>query len=198
MLRVFVYYGDFICTANMHILSHLAKYVRIWGPLWTHSSFGFENKNGHFKYFFMAKLILLTSYCLMLMYDAHFNVYKKSFVTLSHQRFCIISTVEFCLLQDQTCCRWCWQQTLSFPRPPPQGFRTYAVGKRIVKTLSLQESTAISHSGPIEVFYRLYKENSLYYSTSYGRATDSKRDSTSTVITGVKTKSILDALNSLH
>lgn len=43
-------YGNRCCTANAH-LSHLSKYVRLWGPLWTHSSFGYENKNGHIKNF---------------------------------------------------------------------------------------------------------------------------------------------------
>ena len=53
------------------------------------------------------------------------------------------------------------------------GCHTYAVGKQLAKTLSLEESSTISHSGPIEVFYRLYK---MYYSTSYGKASDGMRD----------------------
>ena len=28
-------YGESSCTHNCHLLSHLAKYVRLWGPLWT-------------------------------------------------------------------------------------------------------------------------------------------------------------------
>lgn len=35
-------YGEASCTANAHLLTHLTKYVRLWGPLWTHSAFGFE------------------------------------------------------------------------------------------------------------------------------------------------------------
>ena len=45
-------YGESSCTANAHLLSHLAKYVRLWGLLWTHSAFGFENKNGQLKHLF--------------------------------------------------------------------------------------------------------------------------------------------------
>ena len=41
-------YVDQICTSNAH-LSQLPKNVRLWGPLWTHSVFGFENKNGQLK-----------------------------------------------------------------------------------------------------------------------------------------------------
>lgn len=48
-------YGDNSCTANAHSLSHIPKYVRMWGPLWTHSAFGFENKNGHIKNMFHSK-----------------------------------------------------------------------------------------------------------------------------------------------
>jgi len=40
-------YGISSCTLNAHCLSHLAMYVRLWGPLWTHSLFGYESLNGH-------------------------------------------------------------------------------------------------------------------------------------------------------
>lgn len=40
-------YGNVCCTLNSHLLIHLTKYVRLWGPLWTHSAFGFESLNGH-------------------------------------------------------------------------------------------------------------------------------------------------------
>ena len=45
-------YGESSCTMNSHLLSHLCKFVKLWGPLWTHSAFGFENKNGHLKRLF--------------------------------------------------------------------------------------------------------------------------------------------------
>ena len=48
-------YGEKSCTANVHSLTHLPKYVRLWGPLWTHSAFGFESKNGHLKHLFHAR-----------------------------------------------------------------------------------------------------------------------------------------------
>lgn len=41
-------YGDNSCTLNAHSLTHLTTYVRLWGPLWTQSLFGFESYNGHF------------------------------------------------------------------------------------------------------------------------------------------------------
>ena len=48
-------YGDRSCTANAHLLIHLPKYVRLWGPLWTHSAFGFESYNGQLKYLFHSR-----------------------------------------------------------------------------------------------------------------------------------------------
>ncbi len=31
---------------NVHLVHHLAHYVRMYGPLWTHSCFSFESLNG--------------------------------------------------------------------------------------------------------------------------------------------------------
>ena len=39
--------GDTSCPLNSHLLIHLTKYVRLWGPLWTHLAFGFESMNGY-------------------------------------------------------------------------------------------------------------------------------------------------------
>ena len=40
-------YGNKSCTLNALLIIHLCHYVRVWGPLWTHTLFGFENFNGH-------------------------------------------------------------------------------------------------------------------------------------------------------
>ena len=34
------------CVFNVHLLTHLAHFVRQFGPLWSHSCFSFENANG--------------------------------------------------------------------------------------------------------------------------------------------------------
>ena len=39
--------GEKHCTLNANLLIHLTKYVRLWGPLWTHLAFGFESMNGY-------------------------------------------------------------------------------------------------------------------------------------------------------
>ena len=52
-------YGIEACTANLHSLLHLTDFVQLWGPLWTHSLFGFESMNGHVrKYFHGTQQIL--------------------------------------------------------------------------------------------------------------------------------------------
>ena len=48
-------YGERHSTHNMHLLPYLCKYVRLWGPLSMHSTFSFENRNGHLKYLFHGK-----------------------------------------------------------------------------------------------------------------------------------------------
>ena len=37
-------YGESNCTANTHMLLHLPKYTRLWGPLWTHQLLGTKAK----------------------------------------------------------------------------------------------------------------------------------------------------------
>lgn len=40
-------YGETAMTFNVHLLTHLAKSVKLWGPLWAHSAFVFESANGN-------------------------------------------------------------------------------------------------------------------------------------------------------
>ncbi|XP_051807764.1 uncharacterized protein LOC127535044 isoform X2 [Acanthochromis polyacanthus] len=44
--RVQLIYGEAQMTSNVHLLTHLCKSVKLWGPLWAHSAFVFENANG--------------------------------------------------------------------------------------------------------------------------------------------------------
>ncbi len=48
-------YGNNSCTHNAHLLCHMSKFVRLWGPLWTQSTFDFESKHGHLKHLFHGK-----------------------------------------------------------------------------------------------------------------------------------------------
>ena len=48
-------YGKASCTYNMHQLYHVANYVKLLGPLWTHSAFCTESKNGQLKHMYHGK-----------------------------------------------------------------------------------------------------------------------------------------------
>ena len=50
-------YGDRMCVLNVHLLSHMANFVQLWGPLWTHSAFGYESMNGYVKSMLCVHLI---------------------------------------------------------------------------------------------------------------------------------------------
>ncbi len=42
-------YSERHCTWNVHDLIHIVSHVRLWGPLWGFSMFGYENMNGFVK-----------------------------------------------------------------------------------------------------------------------------------------------------
>ena len=50
----------------MHGLLHFVHYVRMWGPLWTHSMFGFENMNGYLKKQFHSTKSILPQLAFMI------------------------------------------------------------------------------------------------------------------------------------
>ena len=43
-----VFLGISNCSVNIHSLLHLAFYVKLFGPLWTHSAFAFEGQMQNF------------------------------------------------------------------------------------------------------------------------------------------------------
>ena len=46
LITMIVHLGKRHCTLNVHLTSHLCHYVRLYGPLWTHSAFPFEDFMG--------------------------------------------------------------------------------------------------------------------------------------------------------
>ena len=48
-------YGEASCTYNMHQLHYVANYASLLGPLWTHSAFCTESKNGQLKHMYHGK-----------------------------------------------------------------------------------------------------------------------------------------------
>ena len=73
------FYGEINCTHNLHLLQHLPKYVKMWGPLWTHSTFCFENKNNLIQIYFTEQLISVSKCYSTSMLNPQFNIlHKKS------------------------------------------------------------------------------------------------------------------------
>ena len=60
-------YGEMSCTHIAHLLFHIPKFVRLWGPLWTHSTFDFEHKHGQPKHLFHGKNNIIKHLLLILM-----------------------------------------------------------------------------------------------------------------------------------
>ena len=42
-------YPEEMCKPNSHSLIHICRFVKLWGPLWAYSMFGYENMNGFLK-----------------------------------------------------------------------------------------------------------------------------------------------------
>ena len=158
-------YGERSCTMNAHLLTHLAKYVRLWGPLWTHSAFGFENKNGHLKYLFHSRSDFVDQLV--------FNMDVQQTLQLIQP-----------ILQEQES-----DETLKllqyFGGDAPRrnmkqvGDSTYAVGKIEQKELTRIEKQVLrTFSGSsVQSCTRIFHQGTLYHSRRYAKGLG-KRDST--------------------
>lgn len=94
-------YGEKSCTANSHMLTHLPKYVRLWGPLWTHSAFGFESKNGHLKHLYHSQADIVDQLV--------FNIDVQQTLQLLHpelQQKASTETLDFLLAMNGNAPRW--------------------------------------------------------------------------------------------
>ena len=156
MLRDFIallpeLYGEKSCTANAHLLSHLPKYVRLWGPLWTHSAFGFESYNGHLKYLFHSRAEIVDQLV--------FNVDVQQTLQLLYPYLLKSESAELLdFLSRKT-------QNRAMHKI---GEHTYILGKTMRKHISAEESEllGIPH-GTIETFTRVYHNGTIYHSSLY-------------------------------
>ena len=143
-------YGEASCTANAHLLSHLVKYVRLWGPLWTHSAFGFESKNGQLKHFFHGKAEI--HHQLLFNIDVSYTLQHIHMKLLQHESDKTLSYLNY---------------SHSRPNMTCVGDHAYIVGKCVLTTPTNEQSSALGHSGNIEVYFRLLKDGIMYHSTGY-------------------------------
>lgn len=141
-------YGDRSCTANLHSISHIPMYVRLWGPLWTHSAFGFESKNGHIKNMFHSK----SSVTDQLVFAA--DVAQT------------LNLVQPVLEKKENPITLSYLQTMA-RHPPRQSMtkleeHTYAVGKIKIATLSNNEASLLAKVHA-QVFFRAFHNGMLLY-----------------------------------
>ena len=164
-------YGESSCTANAHLLSHLTKYVRLWGPLWTHSAFGFESKNGQLRRLFHGNSEIDIVHQLLFNVDISCTLVQvqkqlqevESEKTLMYLNLCHGS--GFVPRASMMCI----------------GTNTYILGNCKSVTPTPEQSAAIgitSTDVTLEAFSRMYKEGVIYHSSSYLRSGVRKRDDT--------------------
>ena len=166
-------YGERSCTANLHLLTHLAKYVRLWGPLWTQSAFAFESKSGHLKHLFHGKSNII--------HQLLFNIDVSYTLQSVHKH---LTDCE----SEQTLHYLC--KPLHRKNMTTIGDHSYIVGRYNITTPTMEQSNALSYNGKIQIFFRMFKNGVIYHSTGYQRATRGKRNNTYCCFRGTDGSSI--------
>ena len=144
-------YGESSCTANAHLLLHMAKYVRLWGPLWTHSSFGFENKNGQLKHLFHGKSQIVDQLIFNVDVSYTLQLYAEPALVLQSGQKSNMTNI---------------------------GRHTYIIGKQTTTVPTQEQASALGSSGNILVFLRMQKNGVVFHARRYSRALTGKRNNT--------------------
>ena len=144
-------YGERSCTANSHALEHIPQFIRHWGPLWTHSAFGFESKNGHLKNTIHGKCHALDQ--LVFAVDAALTLEKKK-NTLNTDND---DTIHF--IANMTGHAPRANMTLA-------GEHLYKIGQSSAKSLSDEEACVVG-SQQAPVFGRAFYNGVVFHSCSY-------------------------------
>lgn len=158
-------YGEISCTANAHLLLHLTKYVRLWGPLWTHSAFGFESKNGHLKRLIHGRGNIIP--------QLMFNVDVSQTLQLLHTKLVETESPETTNFLNSS------SKLAPRSNMTEIGEHTYMVGHCLVKSPTSEESSAIGTEEATPFFSQLYKNQMLYHAANrFPNGQHGKRDST--------------------
>jgi len=152
-------YGENSCTHCTHLLFHLTKFVRLWGPLFTHSTFHFEHKHGQLKHLFHGKTQIINQLL--------FNVDLSITLQLLYPQLLEI--------EDDDVISFLTKNRRSLSNMTSIGAHTYVVGKVKQEKLSPERSRVIRR-GSARLFSRLYKNGMLYYATEYSKGCTGKRD----------------------
>ena len=155
-------YGDSACTHNVHLLTHLSKYVRLWGPLWTHSTFGFESKNGYLKNFFhgrntVHKQLIFNSDALVTLQFLRAHIEQDSKVSA------FLDSVSFKKMRSNMI---------------PISEHCYRVGTSTLVKLTREQSSVLDCEAntSCECFFRLFKDGEIFHSTSYKESKSLRND----------------------
>ena len=144
-------YGVRSCTHNMHLLSHLCKYLQLWGPLWTHSLFGFENKNGQLKRLFHGKDMIFKQ----LLFNVDVDL-TLQFIKLH------LSDSEATQVIDK------FSRVTLRNNMTHIGTHCYIVGSQFSVRLSYEQQQALHLAeGSCIIFHRLFYNGLVFHSTYY-------------------------------
>lgn len=146
-------YGERSCTANSRLICHLTKYFRLWGPLWTHSAFGFESCNGHLKYLFHSQANIIDQ--LVFNVDIQQTLQLLQPLLFNHEP----DVLEFLNIR----------RILSYSKKMKKiDDHMYILGKTVQKTISSEERNLLGiPPGTIIIFTRLYYQGIIYHSSLY-------------------------------
>ncbi|XP_063971106.1 uncharacterized protein LOC129260048 [Lytechinus pictus] len=157
-------YGAAAMTFNVHSLTHLAKGVYHWGPLWTHSCFPFEAANWRVK-----RQLHGTRGVLMQVITKFLTIHTLPFFIDSHNISHRVKTFAGNMLNIQI-------------RGTGEEPNVQALGCGRSKFCTEEERMALSAAGyiieenePIISFKRIKKDGVLFYTASY-RAQTMTRD----------------------
>ena len=155
-------YEEVNCTHNVHLLTHLTRYVKLWGPLWTHSAFCYENKNG-----LISNLFHGTN-----------NITKQMLYNINTQS-CIQSLVHLIKLKDGNEIFQCIYQNNHIKSNMTCIYEhVYACGNIQLATLTQTQQDSLDSQDNCQVFHRLLKEDTMFHCTNYYRCNSGKRNNT--------------------
>ena len=162
-------YGDRICVLNVHLLSHMANFVRLWGPLWTHSAFGFESMNGHIKSMIHSGYKIADQLVFSVDVATTAGILSDKLKDIEDER-----TLSFIMPSDMQC--------LSRQNMSPLFPGSYTIGAVHPSSLSMEEHRALNQLTRTRInrtliFQRLFLNGTIIHSVQYGKQ-GGKRDST--------------------
>ena len=138
-------------TCMLFLKVWLAGYFRLWGPLWTHSAFGFESFNGHLQYLFHSRTSIIDQLVFNVDIQQTLQLLLPSLA--KHESSDILQLIS---IKRKPVCRAKMQKISDF---------TYVVGKTVQHNTSAEDSTSLGVlAGNVTIFMRLFYQGILYHS----------------------------------